>query len=121
MNCFIQQAGTNHQLRVRDDNRLIFYGSPGDKFCPIWNDNEVTFCLFMPDNKCWIGTTESHWKSCRLFMTTKEEEKAMFWVHRWDKDGSISLCYGRNSWDFPHVLEEHTLGGISPLLLQFYQ
>ena len=114
--------GSNEHLVVRDDGMLVFYGSPRDKFCPVWNDDDATFCLFMSDKKCWIGTN----LNSELFVTTKEEEKAKFWVHQLDKDGFVSLLFyldqhRRGVWP----LQEHGLSGVSndqrTLLLKFHQ
>ena len=115
--------GSNEHLVVRDDGILVFYGTPRDKFCPVWNDDDATFCLFMSEKKCWIGTNSN---GAELFMTTKEEEKANFWVHELDKDGFVSLLF--------HVdqhrrivcpLQENGLSGLSfnrrTLLLKFHQ
>lgn len=81
--------GSNEHLVVRDDGMLVFYGTPRDKFCPVWNDDDATFCLFMPDKKCWIGTNSNG----ELFMTAQEREKANFWIYQLDNDGFVSIIY----------------------------
>lgn len=109
---------------MRDEDSLIFYGSASNKFCPVWNDCEGTFCLFMPEQNRWIGTNVS----AKIFLTEKDEEKAKFWVYRLGKqDCSVELYYGggmnkESNWLWPYELQEYGLGtSYEPLMLQFHQ
>ena len=113
---------------MRDEDSLIFYGSASNKFCPVWNDCEGTFCLFMPEQNRWIGTDAR----AGIFLTENEEAKAKFWVHRLDKkDCTVGLYYGGgmnlnlnkdSTCLWPYELQEYGLGtSYEPLMLQFHQ
>lgn len=94
--CRIRIAGTNAQLVIGQNNTLAFTCATanresGDVFCPIWNDAEGNFCLFLPDKNCDIGTNNC---LATLVATAEETKKVKFWVHRLYKDGSMALWHG---------------------------
>lgn len=95
-------AGSNDYLAVRNDNKFTFSKAQSDMFCPIWNDDEGSFCLFLPEKNSYIGL-ERHSaqqfygpSDVFLFLTISADEtkKAKFWVHQLDTDGTVNLWYG---------------------------